>query len=318
VLGGILLIIVITIVAGLIAYAGDRVGHRVGRARLTLFGLRPKHTSTIVAVATGMTIALVMSVLGIGVSQYVRTAFFHIGELNDRVHALQAEADELERHTHDENVVVDRGELLYNSVLTLSREQAPAERGRLLGSFFDATVRAVNEAYGPVHFGTRALRPLQAHSNDPDVKQKLTQLLTDVDAVLVNSPALVLAVADQNMFPNDPIHFRLQAYPDRRIFRQHDVIAVVDISPGMEANPGVALNRLAAAVANEAVKRGMPFYFANPFPIADEEELGRIQRRMARARGAYSIQATAAADIYPHLGEVPIEFQMTAGTAPRT
>ena len=310
-LGGLLLVVFIMVLAGVIAYIGDRVGHRVGRARLTLFGLRPRYTSTIVAVATGMMIALAVSVAAIAASQYVRTAFFHLGELRDRVNQLQAEADELERHTHDENVVIDRGELIYNGVLTLSPDQPPAERQRLLASFFDLTVNAVNSAYGVRRLGARALRPYTRRSSDPDVAQKLNQLLTEVNAVLVDSHALVLAVADQNMFPNDQIHFRLQAYPDRRIFKAHETIAALEIAPGMQVNAGVALNRVAAAVANEAVKRGMPFYFANPFPIATEAQLGEIARQMEHAHGRYSLEARAAVDVYPRLGEVPIEFELT-------
>ncbi|HMD02671.1 MAG TPA: DUF3084 domain-containing protein, partial [Candidatus Baltobacteraceae bacterium] len=56
--GGSALILAIVLIAGSIAYVGDRVGHYVGRRRLSLFGLRPKYTSTIVAVGTGMVIAL--------------------------------------------------------------------------------------------------------------------------------------------------------------------------------------------------------------------------------------------------------------------
>ena len=48
-------------IAGGVAYVGDRVGHQVGRKRLTLFGIRPRYTSTIIAIATGMIIALVVT-----------------------------------------------------------------------------------------------------------------------------------------------------------------------------------------------------------------------------------------------------------------
>jgi hypothetical protein len=310
---GILGIVFVTLLAGAIAYAGDRVGHRVGRARLTLFGLRPKYTSTVVAVATGMMIALAVSLIAIASSQEVRLALFHINDLRERVNQLQAEADELERHTHDENVVVDRGELLYNGVLTLLSDQPTADRARLLAQFFDSAVASVNQAYGPGRLGARALRPINKKATDPDVKQKLDQLLTDVNAVLVESKALVLVVADQNMFPNDPIHFRLQAYPDRRILRSGETIAVLDVPSGTAVNPGVALNRLTTTVENEVVRRGMPFYFANSFPITSEDQLSAIAHAMVQPHGALQLEAHAAQDIYPHLGEVPIDFVLKAG-----
>ena len=59
-LGGIATILMIIVVAGAIAYFGDRVGHVVGRRRMTLFNLRPKYTSTIFAVGFGMLIAVVV------------------------------------------------------------------------------------------------------------------------------------------------------------------------------------------------------------------------------------------------------------------
>ena len=91
-LSGIALVVAITIVAGGIAYIGDRVGHQVGRKRLTLFGLRPKYTSTIVAVATGMLIALSVTSVALIGSQQVRTAFFRLGQINARINDLQARA----------------------------------------------------------------------------------------------------------------------------------------------------------------------------------------------------------------------------------
>lgn len=51
---GAVLIAVLIVLGGVIAYVGDWIGRRVGRRRLTLFGLRPKHTSIVVAVITGI------------------------------------------------------------------------------------------------------------------------------------------------------------------------------------------------------------------------------------------------------------------------
>lgn len=45
---------------GLIAYAGDVVGRRVGRKHVRLFGLRPRTTGLVVAVVSGMIIAVVV------------------------------------------------------------------------------------------------------------------------------------------------------------------------------------------------------------------------------------------------------------------
>ena len=53
---GVYLIVVLVLVGGAIAYIGDRIGRSVGRRRLTIFGLRPKHTSVMITVLTGLCI----------------------------------------------------------------------------------------------------------------------------------------------------------------------------------------------------------------------------------------------------------------------
>ena len=52
-MSGIQLVIGLISAGGAIAYFGDRIGMKVGRKRLTLFGLRPKHTSIIITIVTG-------------------------------------------------------------------------------------------------------------------------------------------------------------------------------------------------------------------------------------------------------------------------
>ena len=52
-----MLIVILAITGGVIAYLGDRIGMKIGRKRLTLFGLRPKHTSILITILTGVFIA---------------------------------------------------------------------------------------------------------------------------------------------------------------------------------------------------------------------------------------------------------------------
>jgi len=60
---GYILIAAILILGGVIATVGDRIGTRVGKARLSLFKLRPKNTAVVVTIFTGALISA--STLGI-------------------------------------------------------------------------------------------------------------------------------------------------------------------------------------------------------------------------------------------------------------
>ena len=51
---GLSLIFIIAITGGIIAFFGDRIGTRVGKRRMTLWGLRPRYTSIIITILTGV------------------------------------------------------------------------------------------------------------------------------------------------------------------------------------------------------------------------------------------------------------------------
>ena len=79
---GIVLILVLIITGGVIAVIGDRVGTKVGKKRLSLFGLRPRHTSTIVTIVTGFVITTLKFIILAAASENVRTALFGMEQLN--------------------------------------------------------------------------------------------------------------------------------------------------------------------------------------------------------------------------------------------
>lgn len=90
---GIVLILVLILMGGAIAFIGDRLGTKVGKKKLSLFGLRPRHTSIIVTIITG--ILIVTATLGVvtAVSKDVRTALFGMDKLKAQLAQLQQEAD---------------------------------------------------------------------------------------------------------------------------------------------------------------------------------------------------------------------------------
>ena len=94
---GATLIFVIVITGGIIAFFGDRIGTRVGKRRMTLWGLRPRYTSIIITILTGILIAgATMGVLTV-ISYDVRTALFGMEALKAQTKALAGEVAERNR-----------------------------------------------------------------------------------------------------------------------------------------------------------------------------------------------------------------------------
>ncbi|MBP2632642.1 MAG: smc 3 [Firmicutes bacterium] len=86
---GIVLILVLIVMGGAIAYIGDKLGTKVGKRKLSIFGLRPKHTSIIVTIITG--ILITSSTLGVLAltSKNVRVALFGMEKLNQQIKATE-------------------------------------------------------------------------------------------------------------------------------------------------------------------------------------------------------------------------------------
>lgn len=86
---GIVLITVLVITGGAIAFIGDRLGTKVGKKKLSIFGLRPRHTSIIVTIITGILITTLTFGIMAAVSKDVRTALFGMEKLNQRIKETQ-------------------------------------------------------------------------------------------------------------------------------------------------------------------------------------------------------------------------------------
>jgi uncharacterized protein (DUF3084 family) len=86
-----ILILAILILGGLIAALGDRIGTKVGKARLRLFHLRPKQTAIVFTIVTGIVISA--STLGIlfALSKSLRQGVFQLDEILQKRRHVQAD-----------------------------------------------------------------------------------------------------------------------------------------------------------------------------------------------------------------------------------
>jgi uncharacterized protein (DUF3084 family) len=90
-----ILIVAIVLLSGVIAALGDRLGTKVGKARMRLFNLRPRQTAVVVTVITGILIA--GSTLGIlfASSKSLREGIFRLDEILKQLRVAQAELDSI-------------------------------------------------------------------------------------------------------------------------------------------------------------------------------------------------------------------------------
>ena len=134
---GITLIFVLAVVGGVIAFIGDRLGTRIGKKKLSIFGLRPRHTAVIVTIFTGICITTVTFGIMAAVSENVRTALFGMDRLNAMIAetrtALDSTSEELERAKGAQEKASDELKKSEEEITRLEGEQSDlrAESERL-------------------------------------------------------------------------------------------------------------------------------------------------------------------------------------------
>ncbi len=143
-------------IAGAVAYVGDRVGHQVGRRRLSLFGIRPRYTSTIVAIATGVIIALVVSLVAIFASQEVKIAFFKLNSINQQITELQERQRDLEAKVNNGRLVLPVDTLMVPFYRIIPQSASAAQRLTTIRDYYFFAIKYVNATYP--RLGPQAVR----------------------------------------------------------------------------------------------------------------------------------------------------------------
>ena len=183
---GIVLILVLIITGGVVAVIGDRVGTKVGKKRLSIFGLRPRHTSTIVTIVTGIMITTLTFGILAAASENVRTALFGMEQLNrsmqETKNKLARASEELTAAREEQGKADMALAELKGSVQSLAEEAERLSAGnRVLSAKNDALARE-NAALDELNQSLAAENDALAAANETLAADN-TQLIGDKKAL---------------------------------------------------------------------------------------------------------------------------------------
>jgi uncharacterized protein (DUF3084 family) len=137
-----ILIAAILVLGGLISALGDRLGTKVGKARLRLFNLRPRQTAAIVTIITGTLISA--STLGIlfGLSESLRKGVFQLDDILTELRSTKKQLTQVQQEKHQ----------VSNQLTTVKDEQVKAreELSQIERNFQEskARLKAISEQAG--------------------------------------------------------------------------------------------------------------------------------------------------------------------------
>lgn len=179
---GIRLIIIMAIVGGLIAYLADKMGSKIGKKRMSVFGLRPKHTSILLTVLGGTIIAvLTISVMAIA-SQSARTALFGMEKIQQELKLLnQEKADTTAALEQAKGKVNEQNKKI--SELDAKIQEAVAENDAM-----EIKLAQVNDMYSQAQNEVNSLTHSKLQlTNEIDELEKLPRLCVRVSSICVKA-----------------------------------------------------------------------------------------------------------------------------------
>src|SRR5919199_1862481 len=88
---GYILIVAMLVLGGVIATLGDRIGTKVGKARLSLFKLRPRNTATVVTIITGSLISATTLGILFATSGSLRQGIFELDSIKKKLRITRGE-----------------------------------------------------------------------------------------------------------------------------------------------------------------------------------------------------------------------------------
>lgn len=158
-MSGWLLILALLVLGGVLSTLGDRLGSKVGKARLSLFNLRPRKTAVVITALTGSLISAISLALMLMVSNRLRVGLFQLDQIQARLRdsrtALarsQADLEENRRELARSRADVQRAEQGRRQALQ-GREEAVQRRQQVQ--------QELSSAKGRVDSLRQELQPLQ-------------------------------------------------------------------------------------------------------------------------------------------------------------
>ncbi|BAQ61363.1 myosin heavy chain [Geminocystis sp. NIES-3708] len=114
-----ILILAMLILGGLIAALGDRIGTKVGKARLRLFQLRPKQTAIVITIGTGILISASTLVILFSLSESLRQGIFQLDEILKKRREITAQLEKVQVEKNRAETELKEAQKRQNSVRTL-------------------------------------------------------------------------------------------------------------------------------------------------------------------------------------------------------
>ena len=122
---GWLLILSLLVLGGILSTLGDRLGTRVGKARLSIFKLRPKNTAVLITVFTGSIISAISFAIMVAFNSQLRVGLFELEDIQAKITEREKDLKKLEKNLfalRSGDVVISSGQSLLTKTIKIDKK----------------------------------------------------------------------------------------------------------------------------------------------------------------------------------------------------
>ncbi|OGC24367.1 hypothetical protein A2291_02450 [candidate division WOR-1 bacterium RIFOXYB2_FULL_42_35] len=323
---GLSTILLLLIVAGVIAYVGDNLGRSIGRKRISLFKMRPRHTAIAFTVVTGALIAFLTLTLLLIISTDARTALFGLEKLKTELKQTHLELNQKISEKDQIDLALRKAGLEIRSLeqtkKKLNEQVNIAQHADLLFKAGDTIVTSLINA-GPeqakLELGLKQiLSAADAYIRGLGIESSQQLLfispqnfgLTVKTLQLSQEQQIIKVIANKNTIWGDPVEVYFETLTNKLIYKAKQPVAQIEIKPGL-SQPEIEqkikaflahLNNLgkAAGIAPDTKGSVGSISYSNIFSLAE---------KIAGTKTSVIVQAVAKDNIYT-IGPLEIDLKI--------
>ena len=304
-------IIIITtgVVGGAIAFLGNQLGRFVGRKKLSVFKLRPRYTSMLITVLTGMMIASCTLLLAIVVSEPVRITIINPDQYKKKVLKLEERIEKLAK-LESSNVVFKFQDTIL-SVIIKPQSNTPQMEAALREVISRANQAAIQKSKRIARDrGEKFVMPPGGKlvgyipSNFKSVARELSRL---------SGEQVIFARAYKNAYLGDQFPVQLgKPIPNRLIFKKDELILRATINGSNDYFEIYSeLSRvMRISISQIAIYKGL---FPNPDDGSvgeyNPEKLKKLAEEIRKKKKPVTVKFFSARDTHL-LGPLQIDFAL--------
>ncbi len=337
---GVRIILLLLIIGGAIAIIGDYIGRQIGRKRLTIFNLRPRHSAFAITIFTGILIVFITFGIMLAVSQDARTALFGLEELRkdvaEKSRLLRTTKDELalriaEREQIDKKLTASKVDLrqarreilaLEKTKEKLGKEVEVSRKGTVLFKVGEVLLSSIIQA-GPekdkLAAGLRhILSAADTHVRSFGIEGEKHLIFISPEefdraaAILQKRRGenIVKIIALRNTVFGEEVPVRFKIIENRKIYKSGQEIAKFDIPHGLSV-PEIELEvKRLLYIANQSAKEaGVSPDPSGSMGSVSYSRIFSLAKKIKAYRKGIRLKAFAKTDIYS-IGPLELKFKI--------